>query len=94
MPRRTPWSLHWLTLAVVLPLLLLAAVAWWGTQSQLKAAWAEAREEAERMAPLLAQSLTKDLQDSIKTIRIYPDPPVPGTLSMRSTYTKTIFRPC
>ena len=81
MPRRTPWSLHWLTLAVVLPLLLLAAVAWWGTQSQLKAAWAEAREEAERMAPLLAQSLTKDLQDSIKTIRIYPDPPVPGTLS-------------
>jgi signal transduction histidine kinase len=81
MPRRPSSSLHWLTLAVVLPLLLLAAVAWWGTHSQLKAAWAEAREEAERMAPLLAQSLTEDLQASMKTIRIYPDPPVPGTLS-------------
>jgi signal transduction histidine kinase len=81
MPRKKSWSLHWLTLAVVLPLGVLAAVAWWGTQSQMKAAWAEAREESERLAPLMAKGLTEDLEAAMLTIRSYPDPPVPGSPS-------------
>ena len=81
MPKRSAPSLLWLTLAVVLPLLILAAVAWWGTRSQLKAAWAEARTEAARIAPALATDLEHDLKASINTIPTYPHPPVPGTAS-------------
>jgi two-component system phosphate regulon sensor histidine kinase PhoR len=81
MPKRTQWSLHWLTLAVVLPLLVLAGFAWWGTQSQLKAAWAEAREEAERLAPVLAEDLAVQLNAGLVTVATYPEPPVPGVPS-------------
>ncbi|MCW1914396.1 HAMP domain-containing histidine kinase [Luteolibacter sp. GHJ8] len=52
-----------------------------GTRAQMKAAWADARGEAERMAPILAGALAKDLQAQMTTIPIYPDPPVPGEAS-------------
>ena len=80
-PRRSSSSLHWLTLAVLLPLGLLAALAWWGTRSQLKAAWTDARTEAERMAPLLAPSYTAAVESEMATLPTYPDPPVPGQAS-------------
>lgn len=81
MPRQKSWSLHWLTLAVVLPLVVLAALAVIGTRSQLKAARSEARELAERQAPALAAVLEHELGQSINEIPTYPDPPVPGSPS-------------
>jgi len=81
MPKRSSTSLHWLTLAVLLPLGVLASLAWWGTRTQLKAAWTDARAEAERMAPLLAQSYTAAIESEIATLPTYPDPPVPGQAS-------------
>lgn len=81
MPRRKSWSLHWLTLAVVLPLGVLTSLAVIGTRSQLKAARSEARELAERQAPALAAVLEHDLGQSIHEIPSYPDPPVPGSPS-------------
>ncbi len=74
-------SLRWLTLAVLLPLLVLGVLAWLGTRSQLKAAWTEARDEAERLAPILADELTRNLKSGMVKIPTYPDPPVPGTPS-------------
>ncbi|MCW1886123.1 HAMP domain-containing histidine kinase [Luteolibacter flavescens] len=71
-------SLHWLTLAVVLPLLVLAVLAAVGARSQMQAAWADARMEAERLAPAIAAELEHDLGQSINEIAIYPDPPIPG----------------
>lgn len=71
-------SLRWLHLAVLGPLLLLAALAWWGTRSQLDAAWAEARNEAELLAPKLASEVAADLEKAIIKVPSYPDPPVPG----------------
>lgn len=81
MPRRTTTSLHWLTFAVLLPLVLIATLAALGTRSQLQAAWADARAEAGRLAPGLAASLEQTLKASVNEIATYPDPPVPGTPS-------------
>lgn len=71
----------WPWVAVVLPLAVLVVLAVMGTRVQIKAAWADAREEAERMAPILAEGLAKDLQAQMTTIPIYPDPPIPGEAS-------------
>lgn len=81
MPRHATTSLHWLTLAVLLPLVLIATLAALGTRSQLQAAWADARAEAGRLAPGLAASLEQMLKASVNEIATYPDPPVPGTPS-------------
>ncbi|MEP4079895.1 sensor histidine kinase [Haloferula sp.] len=77
MPAASP-SLRWLYLAVLGPLVVLAFIAWWGTQSQLKAAWADARDEAEHLAPQLADELSSKIQTSYHSIPDYPDPPRPG----------------
>ncbi|WP_193212454.1 sensor histidine kinase [Luteolibacter marinus] len=79
MPRSTSFPLHWLTLAVILPLVVIAGLAVVGTRSQLQAARAEAREAAERQAPALAAVLDHDLGQSINEIPTYPDPPRPGS---------------
>ncbi|WP_367874882.1 sensor histidine kinase [Luteolibacter sp. Populi] len=81
MRRESPPSFLWLALALVLPLAVLVAVAGHGMQAQLKAARAEAREEAERLAPLLADSLTRELEAGMATISTYQDPPLPGAPS-------------
>lgn len=68
-------------MAVLLPLAVVVALAVQGTRAQLKAAWADAREEAERLAPVLAEGLAKDLQSQMISIPTYADPPLPGTPS-------------
>ncbi|MBB5349995.1 signal transduction histidine kinase [Haloferula luteola] len=74
-------SLRWLYLAVLGPLVLLATLAWWGTRVQIKAAWTDARDNAELLAPQLAQSLTAEIASSFRLIPIYPHPPSPGPTS-------------
>lgn len=78
-------SLHWLTLAVVLPLVVLAVLAWLGTRTQLDAAWKEAREEATRRAEELASKMNSTLAAAEITVPLYLDPPVPGRPSERDT---------
>jgi len=78
-------TLRWLYPAVLGPLVLLSVLAWWGTRAQLKAAWAEAREEAERVAPAIARTLAEDLEAAAKRLPEYPLPPVPGTASSADT---------
>lgn len=68
-------------MAVLLPLAVVVGLALQGTRAQLKAAWADAREEAERLAPVLAEGLAKDLQSQMVSIPTYADPPLPGTPS-------------
>ncbi|MGB6221403.1 sensor histidine kinase [Haloferula sp.] len=77
MPAASP-SLRWLYLAVLGPLVVLALLAWWGTQSQLKAAWADARSDAEQLAPQIAADFASEIHRSFRTIKDYPDPPTPG----------------
>ncbi|MGE9271494.1 MAG: sensor histidine kinase [Verrucomicrobiales bacterium] len=77
MPATSP-SLRWLYLAILGPLILLSVLAWWGTRSQLKAAWADAKADAERMAPGVAKNLALDFSQQLDEIPTYPNPPIPG----------------
>ncbi len=77
MPASAP-SLRWLTLAVLLPLILLAVLAALGTRAQFRAAWEQARREAERIAPAKAAEVARTLEEKTVTAPLYPDPPAPG----------------
>ena len=81
MPRPSAPSFLWLALALVLPLAVLVAVAGHGMRTQIKAAWADARETSERLAPSLAETLAGEFQKGLTTVPIYPDPPLPGEAS-------------
>ena len=70
-------SLRWLSLAVLGPLVLLAALAWWGMRSQLKAEWTDAREEATQLAEASANKMGDELSARVLRVVEYPDPPVP-----------------
>jgi hypothetical protein len=70
-----------LTLAVLLPLLVLAALSWWGTRAQVLAAWASAREEVNRGGDQVAQNLAKQMNELLMPAQIFPDPPRPGVAS-------------
>lgn len=81
MPRRKSWSLHWLTLAVLLPLGLLVVLAFQGMRAQADAAWAAKEDEAGRVAKIAAENLAQELARSVKRFKRFPDPPLPGTPS-------------
>lgn len=75
-------SPHWLTLAVLLPLVVLGVLAWLGTRAQVGAAWSMAKEEA-KMAGRNAQAvLERELNAARHTTALFPDPPVPGAASV------------
>lgn len=71
-------SLRWLTLAVLLPLLVLGVLAWLGTRAQVRAAWSSAREEAKVAGTSVGEAVSRELASAVETIRLFPDPPVPG----------------
>ena len=82
MARRTsPPSLHWLTLAVLLPLGVLAAVAWTGLEAQSQAIRNQLQEERLRMAHFAAKQVALELEGNVIECRSFPDPPEPGTAS-------------
>lgn len=85
MSRRNPkpWSLHWLTLAVVLPLFVLIALSFIGLDAQTKAAWAGKEEEASRAAKVAADLLAREFERMEVRFQRFPDPPVPGSPSSR-----------
>ena len=74
-------SLRWLTLAVLLPLIVLGVLAWLGTRAQVRAAWSSAREEAKVAAILAEKSLSAELAAAVETAPLFPDPPPPGVSS-------------
>ncbi len=75
---RAPSSPQWLTLAVLLPLVVLGVLAWMGVKAQVRAAWSSAKEEA-RVAGRNAQAvLERELSEALQTAALFPDPPVPG----------------
>jgi signal transduction histidine kinase len=80
MPRPSS-SLHWLTLAVLLPLLGLGVLAWIGVRAQVKAAWESAREEAKVAAKFAEETMSRELTAAVETTPLFPDPPLPGTAS-------------
>ncbi len=71
-------SLRWLTLAVLLPLLVLGVLAWLGTRAQVRAAWSSARDEAKATAEFSAKILSRGLEEAVVGTIIFSDPPVPG----------------
>ena len=81
MARRISPSLHWLTLAVLLPLGVLAALALRGTQAQAKAAWDAKQEESERVVEGVADYLAKEFAREAASFKTFADPPLPGTAS-------------
>ncbi|MEO5713886.1 MAG: HAMP domain-containing sensor histidine kinase [Luteolibacter sp.] len=81
MTRRSGSSLRWLTLAVLLPLIVLGVLAWLGTRAQVKAAWSSAREEAKVFALVAEESLSRELAAAVETAPLFPDPPQPGSAS-------------
>ncbi len=81
MSRPAGSSLHWLTLAVFLPLLLLGVLAWLGTRAQVKAAWSSAREEAKLAATFAVETISRELAAAVETAPLFPDPPQPGVVS-------------
>ncbi len=72
-------SLRWLTLALLVPLLVLGTLAWLGTRVQVRAAGSAAREDAKVAGGIAAEELARKLAAAVETGKIYPDPPVPGT---------------
>jgi signal transduction histidine kinase len=80
MPRSSS-SLHWLTLAVLLPLVVLGVLAWIGARAQVKAAWSSAREEAKVAGRFVAETLSKELAAAVESTPLFPDPPQPGVTS-------------
>jgi signal transduction histidine kinase len=80
MPRPSS-SLHWLTLAVLLPLLVLGVLAWLGVRAQVQAAWSSAREEAKVAGRFAEETLSRELAAAVETTPLFPDPPVPGVAS-------------
>jgi signal transduction histidine kinase len=74
-------SLHWLTLAVLLPLLVLGVLAWLGVRAQVQAAWSSAREEAKVAGKYAAELMSRELDAAVETTPLFPDPPVPGAAS-------------
>ena len=81
MPRPSSLSLHWLTLAVLLPLLVLGVLAWIGIRAQVKAAWSSAREEAKVAGKFAEEALSRELDAAVETTPLFPDPPIPGVSS-------------
>lgn len=81
MARPARSSLPWLTLAVLLPLIVLGVLAWLGTRAQVSAAWAVARDEAKVAGGFAAESLTNDLAAAVVCAPCFADPPVPGVAS-------------
>jgi signal transduction histidine kinase len=80
MPRPSS-SLHWLTLAVLLPLLVLGVLAWLGTRAQVKAAWSVAREETKVAGAFAGEAFSRELAATVETAPLFPDPPQPGVAS-------------
>ena len=78
-------SLRWLTLAVLLPLLVLGVLAWLGTRAQVKAAWSSAREEAKVSALVAEESLSRELAAAVESAALFPDPPLPENISAPDT---------
>jgi len=74
-------SLGWLTLAVLLPLLVLGVLAWMGVRAQVRAAWSSAREEAKVAGHYAQETITRELTAAVETTPLFPDPPVPGRVS-------------
>lgn len=79
---RPPGSLlRWLTLAVLLPLLVLGVLAWLGTRAQVRAAWSSAREDAKAAGTFVGESVSRELAAAMETAPLFPDPPQPGQAS-------------
>lgn len=76
MKRREP-SFALLSLTVILPLLMLAVLAWFGTRSQRRAAIADANSEARRMAESASSELEARLTSRMRVVPKFDDPPQP-----------------
>ena len=76
MKRREP-SFALLSLTVILPLLMLAVLAWLGTRSQMRAAIADANTEARLMAESAAANLQSQLTSRMRAVPVFDDPPQP-----------------
>jgi signal transduction histidine kinase len=74
-------SHHWLSAAILLPLLLLAGLALLGLGAQERLAWDEAREQARRSARATATLMAVELSRRVTSVPDFPDPPVPGSAS-------------
>jgi len=74
-------SHHWLSAAILLPLLLLAGLALLGLRAQERLAWDEAREQAQRSARATAALMAVELSRQVMSLPDFPDPPVPGKAS-------------
>ncbi len=79
MPRAKNSPLRWLSLAVLVPVMGLAALAAIGTRAQIRAAWSEARDEAKRIATDRVMLWDRLLDERIQHAAIYPVLPLPGS---------------
>ena len=84
MPHKPP-SFFWPILAVVLPLAVLAVLAFAGVRAQTRAAWAGAREEAKSMAANRAEALAREWAARAKTSPLFPCLPVPAPAQPNDT---------
>ena len=74
-------SLRWLTFFVLVPLLVLAALALLGIRAQSRAAWSAARERAEQIAGTAASGLGDELAKRVSLAPLFPDPPAPQSVT-------------
>lgn len=65
-------------LAVILPLLVLAVLAWAGIASLRQSAWTTARNSADSLASSTASILARDLETRARPVPVFNDPPLPG----------------
>ena len=75
--RRGP-SFALLSLVVILPLLVLAALAGLGIRLQMDFARQTVRNAAEMAADAIVGGITRSLEPRFRPVPSYPDPPPPG----------------
>ncbi len=73
---RLPFTV--LLLAVTLPLLVLAVLAWAGVASMRQSAWVAARNTADSVAAGMGSGLALNLAAKSRPIPMFDDPPLPG----------------
>ena len=66
---------------VLMPLLVLAALALLGIHAQSRAAWSAARERAEQIARETASGIGDELAKRVSLAPSFPDPPVPQSVA-------------
>lgn len=68
---------------MLLPLGVMTVLSWMGMRAQVRAAWVSAREEVQGLGKAVSADLAEELEKSLMSAQMFPDPPMPGRASLK-----------